>query len=159
MEPGYFSWVEQPYLAAMAWPRGEEELRWLREHDIDVIISLTDEPPPRHLVNQIGLMQVHIPIVDFAPPTQTDLQNVVDAIRKAKDSGMGVAVHCGAGMGRTGTVLAGWFVAQGMSSTEAIKHVRKLRPGSIETEEQEEAVHLFARELKRINEPGPSGPG
>lgn len=149
MEPQFFSWVDKPYLAAMARPRAQEELRWLREHGIDVMISLTEDAPHRNLVNQAGLMQVHLPIADFNAPSQEDLQSAVDAIRKAKDSGLGAVVHCAAGMGRTGTILAGWFVAQGMSSSEAIKHVRQLRPGSIETEDQEEAVHLFGRELKR----------
>ena len=149
MEPAFFSWVDQPFLAAMARPRSEEELRWLREHGIDVMITLTEEPPHRKLINQAGLMLVHIPILDFAAPTQNELQSAVDAIRKAKDAGMAAVVHCAAGLGRTGTILAGWFVAQGMSSSEAINHVRQLRPGSIETEEQEEAIHLFGRELKR----------
>lgn len=149
MEPLYFSWVVKPYLAAMAKPRSEEELQWLRQHGIDILISLTEEPPQRRAVNQAGLMQVHIPVMDFTAPSQNDLQTAVDAIRKAKDSQLGAAVHCGAGLGRTGTILASWFVAEGMSSMDAIKHVRQMRPGSIETEEQEEAIHLFARELKR----------
>ena len=149
VEPLSFTWVDKPYLAAMSKPRSEEELRWLRDHGIDVLITLTEEPPQRKLVNQVGLMLVHIPIFDFTAPTQQDFQNAVDAIRKAKDSGMGVAVHCGAGLGRTGTILAGWFVAQGMNSSDAINHVRHLRPGSIETEEQEEAIHLYARDLRR----------
>ncbi len=149
IEPIFFSWVEKPHLAALAKPRSEEELRWLRENGIDVLISLTEEPPPRRIINQAGLMLVHLPIVDFMAPTQTDLENAVEAIQKAKDSHLGAAVHCAAGMGRTGTVLAGWFVHTGLGSTEAIKKVRQLRPGSIETPDQEEAIHLFARERKR----------
>lgn len=149
MEPHFFSWVAKPYLAAMAKPRTEAELRWLRENGIDILVTLTEEPPARHYINQAGLLLVHIPIMDFTAPTQEDFQAAVEAIRKAKDSGLGAAVHCAAGMGRTGTILAAWFVAEGMTSGEAIQHVRQLRPGSIETEEQEEAVHLFARELKR----------
>ncbi|HQR42274.1 MAG TPA: dual specificity protein phosphatase family protein [Gemmatales bacterium] len=133
----------------MAKPRTEEELRWLREQGIDILVTLTEEPPPRHAINQAGLLMVHVPIYDFTAPSQEDFQTAVDAIRKAKESGLGAAVHCAAGMGRTGTILAGWFVAEGMSASEAITHVRKLRPGSIETEEQEEALHLYARELKR----------
>ena len=149
MEPIFFSWVAKPYLAAMAKPRTEEELQWLREHGIDVLISLTEEPPSRRYINQVGLMLVHIPIMDFTAPTQAELQTAVDAIRHAKDTNLGAVVHCAAGMGRTGTMLAAWFVAEGMSSMDAIKQVRHLRPGSIETPDQEEAIHLYARELRR----------
>jgi atypical dual specificity phosphatase len=149
VEPAFFSWVTKPYLAAMAKPRTLEELQWLRQSGIDLLVTLTEEPPVRQFINQAGLMLVHIPILDFTAPTQDDFKNAVEAIRKAKDSSLGAAVHCAAGMGRTGTILAGWFVAEGMTSTEAIKHVRQLRPGSIETPDQEEAVHLYARELKR----------
>jgi atypical dual specificity phosphatase len=143
-----FSWIEKPYLAALAKPRSEEELRWLRDNGIDVLISLTEEPPPRRLINQAGLILVHIPITDFAAPGQNDLNTAIEAILKAKESGLGAAVHCGAGLGRTGTILAGWYVHTGLSSTDAISKVRQLRPGSIETPEQEEANQLFARERK-----------
>ncbi|HMO35750.1 MAG TPA: dual specificity protein phosphatase family protein [Gemmatales bacterium] len=135
----------------MAKPRTPEELQWLRQAGIDILITLTEEPPLRQYINQAGLMLVHIPILDFTAPTQQDFQAAIEAIRKAKESGLGAAVHCAAGMGRTGTILAGWFVAEGMSSTDAIRHVRQLRPGSIETSEQEEAIHLFARERKRAS--------
>jgi atypical dual specificity phosphatase len=56
-----------------------------------------------------------------------------------------VAVHCGAGLGRTGVILACWFVSKNLSVKNAIARVRRLRPGSIETESQEEAVAEFAR--------------
>jgi hypothetical protein len=75
VEPVFFSWVSKPYLAAMAKPRALEELQWLREHGIDVLITLTEEPPSRQFINQAGLMLVHIPIMDFTAPTQTEFQN------------------------------------------------------------------------------------
>jgi atypical dual specificity phosphatase len=155
-EPSFFTWVEKPYLAALAKPRTEEELRWLRDNGIDVLISLTEDPPPRRLINQAGLMLVHLPITDFMPPTQEDLLAAIDAIQKAKDSGLGAAVHCGAGLGRTGSILAAWYVHIGYHSMEALRKVRAIRPGSIETPEQEEAIHLFARELKRGNGHSPN---
>ena len=58
---------------------------------------------------------------------------------------MGVAVHCLAGRGRTGTVLAAYFVHRGLSAREAIQKVRDLRPGSIEVPEQEDAIRAFER--------------
>jgi protein-tyrosine phosphatase len=54
-----------------------------------------------------------------------------------------------AGYGRTGTVLAAYLVAKGAEPEEAIDRVRRARPGSIETVEQEHAVHLFAETLGR----------
>ena len=58
---------------------------------------------------------------------------------------MGVAVHCLAGRGRTGTVLAAYFVHRGLPAREAIQKVRDLRPGSIEVPEQEDAIRAFER--------------
>ena len=56
---------------------------------------------------------------------------------------MGVAIHCAAGLGRTGTVLAAFFVAGGLSR-DAIVKVSDLRPGSVETAEQELAIERYA---------------
>jgi atypical dual specificity phosphatase len=79
------------------------------------------------------------------PPTQEQLEQSLATIERANAQGMGVAVHCGAGLGRTGVVLACWFVTRDMTAKNAIARVRRLRPGSIETDEQAEAVELFAR--------------
>lgn len=142
--PATFTWIDRPYLAAMARPTGVDELKWLRDHDLQLIISLTEAPLPRPWVNDAGLMALHIPVVDMAAPTQEQLDQAISAIQKARDQGIGVGVHCTAGHGRTGTVLAAYFVDRGLSARAAIAKVRALRPGSVETSEQEAAVGEFA---------------
>ncbi len=144
MPPPGFSWVDHPRLAALARPRSSEDLAWLRRHGIEVLVSLTEEPLPRSWVNDAGLLVVNVPVPDLEPPTDRQLDQVLATIHKAQASGMGVAVHCGAGLGRTGTVLAAYFVAAGMSPRQALEKVRGLRPGSVETVEQEKAVEKFA---------------
>jgi len=54
-----------------------------------------------------------------------------------------VVVHCAAGQGRTGTVLACALVHRGLSAEEAIRTVRRLRPPSIDTDSQEAFVRAF----------------
>ena len=86
------------------------------------------------------------------PPTDRQLDHLLETIKKANGAKMGVAVHCGAGLGRTGTVLAAYFVAQGLAPKEAVAKVRDLRPGSVETADQERAIEAFARRFARVRE-------
>ena len=50
--------------------------------------------------------------------------------------GHSVAVYCEAGIGRTGTLLAGYLIASGLAPDAAIARVRSLRRGAIETPQQ-----------------------
>lgn len=153
--PHRFDWIEKPFLAAMARPGGADQLNWLRTKGVEVVITLTESPLPRQWVNDAGLMAVHVPVEDLRAPSPEQLGLCIATIRRAKEQQIGAAVHCAAGIGRTGTVLAAWFVSEGLSANEAIEHVRLLRPGSVETPEQTAAVKEYAKSL-RANAPLPT---
>ena len=151
--PNGFTWVDKPHLAAMARPSDADDLVWLRKQGIELLISLTEDPPRRDWVNDAGLLVMHVPVEDMEAPTQGQLDRCVSAIERANGQGMGVGVHCGAGLGRTGVILAAYFVSKGTSAQNAIGKVRRLRPGSIETDEQADAVVEFARRRgQQLNE-------
>jgi atypical dual specificity phosphatase len=147
--PHGFTWIEKPLLAALARPSEPEDYAWLREQGVELLLCLTEERPRRDWVEEANLLVFHEPVEDMEAPTQEQLERCVSAILRANERNMGVAVHCEAGMGRTGTVLAAYFVARGMSAAEAIARVRRMRPGSIETDEQVEAIERFARQRRR----------
>jgi atypical dual specificity phosphatase len=144
MPPG-FSWVDPPHLAALAFPDSADDLLWLRKNNIEVLISLTETSTPRSWINEAGLMLVHVPVPDMDAPTERQFTSILDAIQRANKAGFGVAIHCAAGKGRTGTALAAYFVNQGLDASAAIEKVRELRPGSIETREQERSIHELGR--------------
>ncbi len=147
--PQGFSWVDKPLLAALARPSSPEDLVWLRQQGIEVLVSLTEDRLRRDWVEDAGLLLFHEPLEDMEPPSQDQLDRVVSALQRALERNLATAVHCEAGMGRTGVVLATYFVSKGFTAQNAIGHVRRLRPGSIETDEQAEAVELFARRRRR----------
>jgi atypical dual specificity phosphatase len=146
MDPPFgFSWIEKPLLAALARPTDADDLHWLRQQGIQLLITLTEDRLRRDWVNDSGLLVLHEPMVDMEAPQVEQIERCLSAILKAHEKQMGVAVHCGAGLGRTGVVLAAYQVAKGMSPQNAIARVRRLRPGSIETDEQAEVIEEYAR--------------
>jgi len=80
----------------------------------------------------------------MSPPTLDQLHRGVGYMRQIVERGGAVVAHCLGGMGRTGTFLAAYLVGAGMSAREAIERVRGLRPGSIETTEQEQVIYQYA---------------
>jgi atypical dual specificity phosphatase len=57
-------------------------------------------------------------------------------------------VHCAAGMGRAGTILACYLVKyQKYSGKDAIKKIRTERPGSIQSETQELAITFYQKHV------------
>lgn len=140
--PSSFSWVS-PKLAGTAEPRGDD-LAALAAAGVVHVITLTEDPLPEAELTAAGLKSWHVPIEDMHAPELEQLDELVAGIDKALASDEPVAVHCLAGLGRTGTVLATWFVSQGMSADEAMAQVRRLRPGSIEAESQEQVIREWA---------------
>jgi atypical dual specificity phosphatase len=133
-----FSWIVTGRVGGMARPR-PDDLAWLRAQGVTAILSLTERLPELP-----GFVVHHVPVVDMTSPTLDQLHEAVGFIRGVVASGGAVVTHCTAGRGRTGTILAAYLVGEGFAVDEALRHVRALRPGSVETPEQEEILAAYA---------------
>ncbi len=139
-----FSWIVAGELAAMPVPGRDRPLRedalFLQQQEIGTLISLTEELPDPGIFEEMSISQAHIPVEDFTAPTLEQMIEFITVVSESAQRGQPVGVHCTAGLGRSGAMSAAYLVAQGLSAEEAIATVRQLRPGSIETEAQEDAV-------------------
>jgi len=145
--PDEGNWLIPDRLLACAYPWGQDGLSHLALRGVSVIVNLHERAHEPARLERLGLTQIHLPVPDFAAPTPDQLAAGVLAITHAVEDGECVAVHCAAGLGRTGTLLASFLVAHGMEPDAAIDLIREVRPGSVETATQVMAVETFAQRL------------
>ena len=145
--PDKFSWLIENKLAGSGIPTSIEEVQWIIEQGVKSIITIREEPLDDDWIKDVNYL--HVISNDMGVPEFDDLVHVVDFIHKRITSNEPVMVHCLAGMGRTGTILACYLVKyQNMSADEAIQKVREERPGSIQSYLQEEIIFQFTKSLQ-----------
>jgi atypical dual specificity phosphatase len=142
-----FTWIVPDRLLACRYPMDREALERLRALGVCGLVNLTELRHDQTILAELEITETHLPVPDLTPPSPDDIRTAIAVIDAAHASGLTVAVHCAAGLGRTGTVMAAWLVTQGLDADAAIARIRELRTGSIETDEQEDAVREFARRV------------
>ena len=142
-DPG--SWIGPAgQVLLCAFPRRKRDLASLQQRGIRRLINLHEKPHPPARLAEYGLSECHLPVPDFTAPTPLQLETAVANVTAAVAAGERVAVHCGAGLGRAGTVAACYLVDLGQDWREAVAMVRAARPGAIETSSQLAAVVAYA---------------
>ncbi len=139
-----FSWVLDNVVAGAQGPAGMRDLFFLYEQGVRAVIRMEQRTIAADSGGMVGLTDMFEPVPDFTPPAQEQIDRMLEFIEAQTEAGRPVAVSCYAGIGRTGTVLACYLVSKGVSPGDAVNEVRRLRPGSIQTPEQEAAVYQYA---------------
>jgi ADP-ribosyl-[dinitrogen reductase] hydrolase len=108
----------------------------LEEHEFDMlkVRALGREVRRRHM------NWIHLPVRDLSIPNKAieeEWQPLSEGIRATLRSGFDVVFHCRGGLGRAGTMAARTLVELGLEPDQAIGTVRRIRPGAVQTAEQE----------------------
>lgn len=124
----------------------ENDLKILQEKGINQIISMSEAKLDKSVLSKFKIEGYHFHVKDYYPPSQDQFMEMMKLIDKEDKVTL---VHCNAGMGRTGTVLAAYLIYKGTPATEAISSLRKMRKGSIQTNKQEDSLKEFEKNLKK----------
>lgn len=149
--PRGFLWLLPGHLAGTPWPGVVHDVRYdleaLRSVGVTRLITLTETPFDATLAGEYGIACTFSPMPDMAPPTLSQGLDLCRQIDACITRGEVVAVHCRAGLGRTGTVLAAywlWRAAGRIDAPKALDDVRRIHGGWVQSSAQVEFLEKFA---------------
>lgn len=167
--PTNFSWVINNQLAGSGLPLTFDQFMWLVNHGIGTIVTVRELPLPLEWlsVDDIKasdskgrttkkLNYLHLRVEDYHSPSIEEIESTVKFIENEIEGKRAVLVHCAAGKGRTGTILGAYLLKkENLSAKEAITRIRNLRPGSIQTDSQENSLFEYEKYLRdnSVNHP------
>ncbi len=134
------------------------DLGSVRTWGANVLVTLLDErefdllkvPHLGEMAESAGLDWYPLPIPDMDVPGWTFERLWIYAgvrLRRLLRRGGRIAIHCRAGLGRSGTIAARLLVELGAAPADAIQRVRLARPGAIQNSAQERHV-MRSREIR-----------
>lgn len=159
--PRFFRWLVPFKIAVMSTPRNERDIRALSSDIIGIktVLTLTEEEPLDKSWFNARIRNEFLPIRNYFPPS---IEQMDIAMRILTDEeSVPVLIHCGGGKGRAGSIAACYIAACGfgkpnlqsndwqpeMSAQDSISKLRAIRPGSIETEQQEAFISKWVSVL------------
>ncbi len=127
------SWIEPGQLAASGIPLDAKDLRSLQQQGIRAILSLTEQSllAQREITHDIldamDICLFHVPVRDQYPPNAAQVEKILTVIHTMQSDHRPLLIHCHAGIGRTGTILHLYYLAQGHTLAQAREHIRQKR--------------------------------
>lgn len=146
--PRGFLWLKKGKLAGTPRPGIIHDLDYdlaiLKRVGVTTLLSLTERPPDVAEMEAHGLKNIWSPVPDMEAPSLTQASDICRKIDAALEKGEVIAVHCRAGLGRTGTILAAYLVWEGSSAFDALEEVRRIEPRWVQSDLQVNFLERFA---------------
>ncbi len=143
-----FSWVIDRLLGGCAKPCDEEHLEFLFSQGVRALVRLEKGGFESQDLKNYGIADLQEYIPDFTAPSKIQIDKIIIFIKSHLNKGEPVAVSCGAGIGRTGTILTAYLISEGYSFEEAKLLIEKKGRKPYEIQDQKKALEEYAKSKK-----------
>lgn len=149
--PRGFVWLKPGKLAGTPRPGVvvdiERDLEALKRVGVASLISLTMTPVDPAPLERYGIVAYWYPIPDMCAPSIETAREICHKIQCLTDHNHTVAVHCRAGLGRTGTILVAYLIWCGESAIQSLETARRFEPKWVQSQAQIDFLEQFAAAL------------
>jgi len=151
--PRGFMWLKNGILAGTPRPGIVTDLEYdlaaLKRVGVTVLVSLTTTAVDSDKLGEYGIKHVWLPVKDMGAPSSSDAMYLNKKIAEFMEQGEVIAVHCRAGLGRTGTILASQLIWEGIRALDALEAVRRIEPRWVQSDEQVAFLEEYEKALTR----------
>lgn len=107
-------------------------IRYFKEKNIQLVVRLNNPLYDSRVFEREGIQHVDMYFDDGSNPSEEIVRDFIERANEVISRGGAIAVHCKAGLGRTG-VLIGAYLAykHGFTASESIGFMRIMRPGCV----------------------------
>ncbi len=146
--PRNFLWLRKGDLAGTPRPglliELDYDLAALQRVGISVLVSLTTQPIDPVILAEYDIKGIAFPIKDMGVPTIEAALKLCEQVGELTEQGEAIAMHCKAGMGRTGTMLVAQLIWEGETALDALEAARSIEPRWVQSDVQVEFLEEFA---------------
>ena len=130
------NWIVPDKILALAGPTEdvypiEEFVNFARQNQINTMVRLNRPHYNAQVVQSHGIRHVEMFMPDGGIPAWSQIEEFYQLAEAAWSTGA-MAVHCRAGLGRTGTMIATFLIRKfSLEASHVVAYLRMMRPGSV----------------------------
>jgi protein-tyrosine phosphatase len=142
-----FTWIIKGKIAASWWP-DPSLLEKFKEYGISVIVNCSEFDNRSNLKGDFFYYHFNVP--DYGLPSENQIREFISICDAHSNKGEAIVVHCVAGCGRTAQFILAWAASRGFipKGVDPVTWIRKKRPCSLETKEQEDYARKLAKKFQ-----------